>query len=91
MAMVQSSSSEVTSVSISSNFFRQRRPPPCAGAASPDQIVGQHELGVAQPVEIQPDRALLDVDQHLVALDPASTPLKRRRPSISSVVSILAS
>ena len=41
-----------------------------------DQIVGQNQFGVGQPIELEPDGAFLDVDQHLVILDACQLALK---------------
>src|SRR6056297_1565880 len=45
-----------------------------------DELVGQNELGIAQPVELQPDRALGHVQHHLVALDPGQHTLEPLAP-----------
>jgi hypothetical protein len=46
----------------------------------PDQIVGEHELGVRQPVVVQAHGAFLDIDQDLVALDARQHALEAAAP-----------
>src|SRR6056297_131646 len=45
-----------------------------------DQLVGQHQLGVTQPVEVEPDGDLFDIDQHLVTLDAGQHSLEPLAP-----------
>ena len=82
-----------SSVSISSNLVSSIGPAAFRGAQHfLDQIVGQHQLGLGQPVELEADSAFSSTSISTSSSSiPARMPLQRLRPSISSEVSSLAS
>ena len=56
-----------------------------------DQLIRQNQLGVRQPIKFQTDGALINVDQHFIALNTGQLTFETAATVDQLIVSILAS